>query len=268
MTSQGFYTVKAEKIEGDEILKEIIIERTKDSKLLEKETPEDQEELAHLINETLDILTATFRRDRKKKFPHYFEQLFQIAQDGLTGKVAMTKSAFREIDRFKADIVRMEGYKIKNYYLQELGIMAAGGIGLGLFGIGVFCLIPVIFPEMNNAIMVAGISYMLLWCGTMIGTWVSTGSRNLELAFEDIPALNSGKRESILRLIFVGICGLIFGILFHFDIFTIDLGILDTRSFESQPEIGFMLGILLGLGEKTIGLKITRKATALTEKIG
>ena len=103
------------------------------------------------------------------------------------------------------------------------------------------------------------------WFGAMIGAWVSYGARKFQLEFEDMSLIEKDMLEPIIRLIYIGICSLIFELFLTCGFATIKVGNITTESIKNYQEIQILVGIICGLVESKMGIDIYKRANSVLE---
>ena len=62
------------------------------------------------------------------------------------------------------------------------------------------------------------------WLGAMTGAWISYGARKFQLEFEDMSLIEKDMVEPTIRLIYIGVCSLIFELFLSCGVATITVG--------------------------------------------
>lgn len=110
----------------------------------------------------------------------------------------------------------------------------------------------------NNLLCMIGYT----WFGAMVGTWISFGARKFELKFEDLCCIEKDMLEPVIRLIYIGVCALIFELFFVCGVVSITLGNITTESIRNSGEIQMLVGVICGLVESKIGIDIYKRANS------
>ncbi|MBE0662828.1 MAG: hypothetical protein IH597_10185 [Bacteroidales bacterium] len=232
--------------------------------------PIEQQELIVAIAETLEVITALYESD-DDSFHLCFDRIKNLASLGLVGDNAQPQQAFVYLEQFRNEITNKEGGHVKNKYLKELGRLALI-YGLPPFVVGMLfyslvylnnhfdCLNLLISP--NSLIA----NLLILWSGVMVGVWLSFAITKTYIEFKDLTIIEKDRLEPSLRLIFTGILGIIFSLLFITKIIVINIGSLSSSMIEDQPIPAFVLGVLLGLNEKILGSTIKKKSKEMFTK--
>ena len=71
--------------------------------------------------------------------------------------------------------------------------------------------------------------------------------------------------EPIIRLIYIGICSLIFELFLSCGFATITVGNITTESIKNYQEIQILVGIICGLVESKMGIDIYKRANSVLE---
>lgn len=221
-----------------------------------KEIPREQLELRDQVGSALSILRIIV--SDKDRFEEYFRELLSLAQAGLVGETANPELAMRALREFKLDVTSREAGRIKNQYMKTLGVRAALLVTVllvALVGVGYFVRQSNPPPFLLNLLRFE--------IGTMIGVWLSFGTRKPVLNFEDLHVLEEDRLEPFVRLIFAGLLALIVALALHLKVITLTLGALTTEQLDAQPWAAFFLGLLSGVSEKALSTNVTRQASTL-----
>lgn len=220
---------------------------------VEGDVPEIQSKLYSEVESTCNTIKAleNTSEDIKRK---YFNKLLSLAQVGLVPeKIAQPQMALLSLDKLKAEMLVIEGKRIKNSYMKNLGIFAA------VFGVIMAIVMAIAFRTFNNNLFCM-IGYT--WFGAMVGTWISFGARKFELKFEDLCCIEKDMLEPVVRLIYIGVCALIFELFFVCGVASITFGNITTESIRNSGEIQMLVGVICGLVESKIGIDIHKRANS------
>lgn len=223
---------------------------------VEDMVPEEQSILYAEVENACNVIKALNEtaEDVKKK---YFDKLLSLAQVGLVPeRGAQPKMAMRSLEKLKAEMLLVEGKRIKNQYMRRLGITAV----VLAFIIGVSSTICFEITKMN-AFSIIGYT----WLGAMTGAWVSYGARKFQLTFEDMALIEKDMLEPVIRLIYIGVCALIFELFLSCGIATVTVGNITTSVLSSDIQTQILIGILCGLIESKIGIDIYKKANSVLD---
>lgn len=221
---------------------------------IEDEVPESQSILYSEVENTCNILKSLDKTSDEVK-RKYFKKLLSLAQVGLVPeKSAQPRMAMVALDKLKTEILHIEGKRIKNQYMKRLGITAA--LLSALVG-GMMCLLY-FFLKCNVFYMIG-----YTWFGAMVGAWISYGARKFQLEFEDMSIIEKDMLEPLIRLVYIGICALIFELFLSCGIATVTIGSITTESLKSNVEIQILIGVVCGLVESKIGIDIYKKANSM-----
>lgn len=208
----------------------------------------------------------------------YFEKLLSLAQAGLTGTKARPELAALALERLKVEIITVEGQRIKNTYMKELGRRAflSSLISLILFFITSTAIFPdqatladLLIKNPDSVVLfqsdfLAAINMCsVIWFGAMVGTWVSFAARNKAIDFEQLSILETDRLEPTIRLIYIGICAIIFSLFLSSGIVALEVGGLSTANIANSISTQLVLGLLCGLTESKIGIYIHEKTAAM-----
>lgn len=207
----------------------------------------NEQEAACSIIKSLDNTDTAI----KKK---YFSKLLTLTQAGLVGISPETELALDSLERLKEEIVIVEGKTIKNRYMARLGLYAG-------IGIVVFAILCAVFTYCCACQTLRAISF--LGIGTMIGTWVSFGARKFEMKFEELSVIEKDMMEPVIRLVFIFLSAVIFLFFMITGIIEIKVGSLDTKEILNDYRVPLIIGVVCGLVESKIGIKVHKKATTI-----
>lgn len=220
---------------------------------IEGDVPDIQSKLYSEVESTCNIIKALENTSDEIK-RKYFNKLLSLAQVGLVPeKIAQPQMALLSLEKLKAEMLNIEGKRIKNYYMKKLGIYAL------VLGCLVAVVMAVIFKAYNNNLF---IMIGNTWLGAMAGTWISFGARKFELKFEDLCCVEKDMLEPVIRLIYIGVCALIFELFFICGAVSITFGNITTESIRNSAEIQMIVGVICGLVESKIGIDIYKKANS------
>lgn len=217
------------------------------------EVPEEQSLLYADVEDTCNVIKALNKttEDVKQK---YFDKLLSLAQVGLVPECgAQPRMAMISLEKLKAEMLLVEGKRIKNQYMRRLGITATILAGI----IGVITSVCYAITKMNAFSMIG-----YTWLGAMAGAWVSYGARKFRLAFEDMALIEKDMLEPVIRLIYIGVCALIFELFLSCGIATVTVGSITTKGLTSDIQTQILIGVLCGLIESKIGIDIYKKANS------
>lgn len=184
----------------------------------------------------------------------YFSKLLTLTQAGLVGISPETELALDSLERLKEEIVIVEGKTIKNRYMARLGLYAG-------IGIVVFAILCAVFTYCCACQTLRAISF--LGIGTMIGTWVSFGARKFEMKFEELSVIEKDMMEPVIRLVFIFLSAVIFMFFMITGIIEIKVGSLDTKEILNDYRVPLIIGMVCGLVESKIGIKVHKQATTI-----
>ena len=133
---------------------------------------------------------------------------------------------------------------------------------LGLYaGVGaiLFVVLCVVFSYCFYCQTLRAISF--LGIGTMMGTWVSFGARKFEMKFEELSVIEKDMMEPIIRLVFIFLSAVIFLFFMIAGIIELKVGLLSTTEVLSDYRVPLIIGMICGLVESKIGIKVHKQAS-------
>lgn len=227
---------------------------------------ENQQKLHLEIEKTLVVVRKLFVNS-EIELQHYFSQLLTLAQAGLVPENAQPVISLNALQQLKTEIIDKKSGEVKNTYFKTLGYKA---ILLGSPPLIIGLIIKGIYYFSDNDI-ISNLSvfsnFLYIWSSCLLGIWLSFGARKTILSFEELTTIEEDRLEPIMRLIFVGLIALVFSLLFYKEAIVIELGSISTKQISKDSFISIIFGVFLGLSEKIIGQKITKKASSLFESI-
>lgn len=213
------------------------------------EISEEQKKLYNEAESTKNIIKSLINTKKAIK-EKYFKRLLSLSQAGLVSDMANPQLALASLDKLKEEILSIEGQRIKNYYMKNLGIIACY---ISSIVIPLYLVVSVINPAYNM--------YFVVFISSLIGTWVSFGARKFNISFNQLNNLEEDMLIPHIRLIYIGLCSVIFLLFLNSGIIMINIGNL---SIKEQIGTNFALqstiGILCGLVESKLGVNIYNKA--------
>ncbi len=221
---------------------------------IEGDVPEIQSKLYCEVESTCNTIKAleNTSEDIKRK---YFNKLLSLAQVGLVPeKNAQPQMALLSLEKLRLEMVLVEGKRIKNNYMKNLGIFAL----LLSFLVSIAMVIAYRCSH-NYAFCMIGYT----WFGAMVGTWISFGARKFELKFEDLCCIEKDMLGPVIRLIYIGVCALVFELFLICGVVSIKLGNITTESIRNSAEVQMLVGIICGLIESKIGIDIYKRANSV-----
>lgn len=180
----------------------------------------------------------------------YFKMLLSLAQAGLAGENSTPQISLIALENLKNDILVIEGFKFKNAYIIKLGENAFINIFISYLVFLVFNILEI--PNFNK--------YFFIFGGSMIGSWISFGIRKLEITFEDLVNFEKDLMTYQVRLIFVGIISIIFGMIIDNELITFSIGNIGLNTLLLKTETTLLFGILCGILDKNLAINLYQKS--------
>lgn len=212
--------------------------------------PKDQMKLKEEVEKTLVVLREILEGD---KFEQYFDQALSLSQAGLVGDAASPDAALSTLWQLQDQVVANEAGRIKNEYMKKLGKSALE------LGVPVSLLATCLYYFTDWEL----VTFLFLWCGSLVGTWISFGTRKNILKFADLNILEEDRLDPSIRLIFAGLLTLIVGLFLTTHAFIIKVGQMTTEQIGSDLKVALLIGVLCGISEKVLPSKISQKASQL-----
>lgn len=216
--------------------------------------PEEQRKLYEEVESACNVIKSLNSTDEDTK-RKYFNKLLSLAQVGLVPEnAAQPEMARSSLEKLKAEILLIEGKRIKNHYMTRLGIFAVGLVILVWSSTVVLCN----FVDTSVCDMVK-----FTWLGAMVGAWVSYGARKFQFEFEDMSTIEKDMLGPIIRLIYIGICSLIFELFLSCGIATINIGDITTVNLQTSHKLQLLIGVICGAVESKVGIDIYKRANSV-----
>ena len=216
-----------------------------------KETiPTEQETLYVKVESTNNVIKSLHNTKDEVKIK-YFNKLLSLAQAGLVGETAQPCLALKSLNKLKDEMILIEGRRIKNDYMKKLGIKA-------LISSIITFIIYLAFQ--SNEEMQIFSMYCLAFIGALLGTWISFGARKFNITFEQLSLLEEDMMDPALRLIYIGVCSMVFMLFLNTQLVSFGIGNISTLTIKESWEIQLSIGVLCGLIESKIGINIYQKA--------
>lgn len=242
---EGFFNVYKNPNEDFDIKCDLHPERAKEV------VPPEQKKLYVEVESTNNVIKSLKNTQVEIK-QKYFDKLLSLAQAGLIGETAQPDLALNSLTKLREEMVLVEGQRIKNSYMVDLGTKA-----LILSVVAVALAIASIATAFCSQISM----YLFTAFGAFVGTWVSFGARKFNITFEQLSLLEEDMMSPWIRLIYIGLCSAIFLLMLNTKILSISIGSLSTTAIKDSVELQIMVGVLCGLVESKIGLNLYKKAT-------
>jgi hypothetical protein len=221
-----------------------------------EQVPKEQQNLYVEVENACNIIKSLRNTDDTTK-EKYFNKLLSLARVGLVGpgeNNAQPELALKSLEKLKEEVTMIEGYRIKNGYMKELGIKALIISGI----IGVIMLIVVGVFNIHEYDM-----YFITAVGALIGTWISFGVRKFSIDFFQLNIIEEDMMKPWIRLVYIAICSVVILLFINSGIVTIKIGNFALEEIRNNHEMQVVLGIICGLVESKIGINIYNKAITI-----
>lgn len=218
--------------------------------------PEQQQNL-YVAVESANNVIKSLRNTRDEIKQKYFNKLLSLAQAGLVGDTAQPDLALKSLAELKGEMILIEGQRIKNDYMKDLGMKAAI----------LFCIACVLYCGSKCWEITQPFSmYLLVIIGSFLGTWVSFGARRFSISFEQLSLLEEDMMSPWIRLLYIGACSVILALFLNTQLVSLSIGAISTSSLRDCPELQLSLGVLCGLIESKIGINLYKKAIVIVSE--
>lgn len=233
--------------------------------------PADQLSLKADIEDTLTTLEVILPPQQPRgwftapimlgRFDQYRTKLYSLAQVGLQGD-ADPQAAQQALTALHTEILRREGPRVKNGYMKVLGAYAAG------MGFAAFAVYLILHRNVDFSIQITALRNLLLvWTGTMIGTWLSFGVRRTVLTVSDLSNLEADMVEPSIRLIFTGLIATTICFMFICGLVNVAVGDLKSANLLAHGTTAMLIGMLLGVSEQALPGALTRRASQFVTEV-
>jgi len=216
--------------------------------------PEEQREIANGIYSAWGVLKLLKEQGVFEKndtaFDEFRMRLCQVGRVGLAMKHVEIRQATDALQQIRKEISSRVGRNIKFRYLRTLAEWAAGGILVGLLVVGL--------ATQADLTRVAGYGWAIV--GSMVGAWISVAATRRTIVFEEMPNFLDSKIEPFVRLLFVGFLTAAFALLIDLGVITLKVAAVDFSAFREDIGVALLLGVIAGLSEKAISLRVIDEA--------
>lgn len=206
--------------------------------------------------------TPSSLQRKKERRAEYMAGLRGICYVGLAHEdPSQLKLASKSLTTFREDFVAKEAGMVKNTYLSRLGVA---------------CLLMAVFSSLayvyarslpEGHVVHDFRNFFLLTTGASVGTWLSFSLRRPVLSFLDLATLEEDRLDPGLRVLFVTALASIVGLLLWTGAVTIGVGTFTTINF-GHGATAFLIGLLLGIAERTMATAVEKRATEFGAAIG
>jgi hypothetical protein len=206
----------------------------------------------------------------------YIHKIAGVARVGLQGTdPSLSALATQSLNSFREEVVALEAGAVKNRYLWRLGwrcLVVAGGSTLAYWLISSAC--PTDYTHAVSSIRCEKYpllseyrNFFVLAAGTAIGTWLSFSVRRVILSFLDLAALEEDRLDPTIRILFITGIASVVGLLFWTKAVTVGIGNFQS-DFTLSGTYALLIGLLLGIAERTMATAVSKRAGEFTGAIG
>lgn len=233
--------------------------------------PEDQRKVSHEVYAVRNTLKFLYEKTKlatiaEKDYTEFIDRVKQAALVGCDSSNVDPVLAAAALNDIRGDVVRRYGRKIAFQYLLRLAAWAAVGVVLGFMVIGI--------SQCSGLVTLSGYGYLLvgssgletlsgygyLLVGSMIGAWLSVAASRWEIAFDGIQEFVDMSVEPPVRLLFVGLLAMAFGLFLQLGIIPINIDKVPLATFYASPPWALFLGIIAGISEKALSMQLLTRA--------
>jgi hypothetical protein len=203
------------------------------------------------------------RKNDRRSRSDYFSALKGICHVGLEhGDQSQLKLAVKSLESFREEFVANEAGTVKNKYLWRLGwrcLVMSVVASLGYVYARSHPDIPTVYFYRNFFILVAGAG---------VGTWLSFALRRVIVTFLDLAALEEDRLDPSIRVLFITALTSIVGLLLWTRAVSLGIGEFTTTQFPNNGATALLIGLLLGVAERTMATAVQKRATEFGAGIG
>jgi hypothetical protein len=223
----------------------------------------------NLLQRVLHWRPSASQSRKTVRLSEYIRDLKDICHVGLEhDDPSQIKLASKSLESFREEFVAKEAGNVKNNYLWRLGIKC--------LIISVISSILYIYARVephtvlpHDTVFHAFRNFFLLAAGAGVGTWLSFALRRPILTFLDLATLEEDRLGTSLRALYVTALSSIVGLLFWTQTIVISgIGIFTTKDFHEHGATALLIGLVLGVAERTMATAVQKRATELASGIG
>src|SRR5262249_24898810 len=111
-------------------------------------------------------------------------------------------------------------------------------------------------------------SFFMLVAGAGVGTWLSFALRRQILTFLDLATLEEDRLDPAFRVLFIAALTSFVGLLITTGAVLIGAGKFTTSEFIGNGPTALLIGLLLGIAERTMATAVQERATEFGAGIG
>jgi hypothetical protein len=193
----------------------------------------------------------------------YFRGLVGICRVGLEHEdPSQLTLAKKSLESFREEFVANEAGSVKNGYLWRLGLRC---LAMSV----VASLAYVYARSLDNTHTVHYFrNFFLLVAGAGVGTWLSFALRRVIVTFLDLAALEEDRLDPGVRVLFITALTSIVGLLIWTGAVSLGIGQFITTEFYKNGTTALLIGLLLGVAERTMATAVEKRATEFGAGIG
>lgn len=227
-----------------------------------KNIPDEEIKFKNEVETTLHVITTIYK-NQKEKFEESLYKLTSLTQVGLVGKNRNINVATHALKNLQHEILDREVGNIKNNQLTSFFKYCS------VFTI-VFIVLLIIFSTFlgdffginnNDKNFIKGILFLLV--SIPFGTWMSMATRRINMSFEDLISVEEDHFNPSIRLFFISLLATTLGLLLDAGIINFEIGSFSASKFTEHPKEALLLGIIIGLSDKVLPMKIASHANNL-----
>ncbi len=186
----------------------------------------------------------------------YIRGLRGICHVGLEHEDAsQLKLATKSLESFREEFVANEAGAVKNRYLWRLGVRC--------LAMSVLASLAYVYASSlgETHIIYRFRNFFILVAGAGVGTWLSFALRRVIVTFLDLAALEEDRLDPTLRVLFITALTSIVGLFIWTGAISLGVGKFTTAAFPNSGVTTLLIGLLLGIAERTMATSVQKRAT-------
>jgi hypothetical protein len=172
------------------------------------------------------------------------------------------KLAKKSLESFREEFVANEAGAVKNRYLWRLGLRC-----LAMSVVASLCYIFALWLDGTHTVYRFR-NFFILVAGAGVGAWLSFALRRVIVTFLDLAALEEDRLDPTLRVLFITALTSIVGLLIWTGAVSVGIGEFKTTAFVNSGATALLVGLLLGIAERTMATAVQQRATEFGAGIG
>lgn len=221
--------------------------------------PDEQVKISQEVYQAINVLKllkakSVFKND-DPTYQEFVTRIIQAARVGCTNPDVHPALAAAALKDIRADILSRKGGYVVYRYLRTLALVGLIGVVVGAV------LVWAANSQVTNGQVAALTGYGWVVIGSMIGAWISVAvTRGRDVPFDDLQDYVERGVEPCIRMLFVGLFACIFALFLQKKILSLSIGEINFSDFATNVGLALALGVILGVGEKTLSVRLIDRA--------